>query len=203
MKLTKEKIWYYFNYDPLRSSNTFHESDKKFKAIIGSGRTGKTHKVLMDIVTRMFTHPGGERLIWNMSYDYNELKRDFNQFTRFVGQYNTTFGPFRKYSFKNLYFQLMNGDSYESKNLDSPESYLMEAPSFIIINDAEKVPLEIWRRYVLCRRVTNDAPVYMISKDRNFLNSQQWKELFSKFQEMGDLDVFKDELLENPLVKKV
>jgi PBSX family phage terminase large subunit len=189
-------------YHPTDFQAKVHRSNAKMRVVAAAARIGKTWLAAGEVNARI--HYPRKQMIWCVGPTYEIARKVFRE----VWEYLTTPAmmkshPMRIAKFDDMKIVLFNGTTIEGKSADNPKSLLGEGLDLIVVDEASRIPKEVYTRYLLTRLTTANGDILLISTP--FGVNSYFHTLYLKGKnpdEKDDIESFKGTIHDQPLVSQ-
>lgn len=190
------------NYEPTDFQAAVHACNSKIRVVAAAARIGKTWLASGEVNARI--HYPRKQMIWCVGPTYEIARKVFRE----VWDYLTTPAmlkshPMKIAKFDDMKIVLFNGTTIEGKSADNPKSLLGEGLDLIVVDEASRIPKEVFTRYLLTRLTTTNGDILLISTPHG-INSFFHK-LYLKGKdpdETEDITSFHGTIHDQPLVSQ-
>jgi hypothetical protein len=166
--------WATLGYKPHPGQQTFHNSDARFKVLVGGARFGKSRAAAREALRYLFA-PGTTGWIVAPTYALGAI--EFRYLVEDVLRLGVK--PLTLTTSTHMRMVLPNGSSVEVKSAESPVGLLGEALDWVILAEAAHLRAEIWERFIRPRLVTRGGSAVIATTPRG----ANWiKEVFDRGQ---------------------
>jgi hypothetical protein len=157
-KFNKLKFFEDGKYKPHQSQLEVHSSNKRFRIVVAGRRFGKSLLASRECMAWMIKP---NQMVWIVAPTYELTKKVFREV--FWGFHHHLTKWVKKSSEADLSIELANGSILKCKSADNPVSLLGEGLNFLIIDEASRVPEQVWNEALRPTLTDKKGEVLLIS----------------------------------------
>lgn len=145
LKLDEEKLRSLIKFSPHEHQTTVLQSKTRFTTLCWGRRCGKTYLVAYLALKKLLTSNNN---IWIVGPTYDLAKRSWDYLVQWVTIINKNVGQFIKINKSNYTMESYSNSKLELKSADNPASLLGIGLDLLIVDEAARIPEDIWRTYL-------------------------------------------------------
>jgi phage terminase large subunit-like protein len=145
LKLDEQKLMALIKFAPHSKQQEVLAASTRFTTLCWGRRSGKTYLVAYLALKKLLTSNNN---VWIVAPTYDLAKRSWDYLTLWVQIINKSMGHFIKINKSNYSMESYSNSRLELKSADNPSSLLGIGLNLLIIDEAARIPEDIWRTYL-------------------------------------------------------
>ena len=144
-KLDEVKLRSVINFQPHEKQLTVLSAKTRFTTLCWGRRCGKTYLAAYIALKSLLTSNNN---IWIVAPTYDLAKRSWDYLAQWTMKINREAGQFIKINKSNYSMESYSGSKLELKSADNPASLLGIGLNLLIVDEAARIPEDIWQTYL-------------------------------------------------------
>ena len=145
LKLNEDKLRSLLKFEPHPKQLEVLEHKTRFTTLCFGRRSGKTYLAAYLALKKLLTSNNN---IWVVAPTYDLARRSWDYLVQWVTVINKNMGQFIRINKSTFTMESYSGSKLELKSADNPSSLLGIGLNLLIMDEAARIPEDIWRTYL-------------------------------------------------------